>query len=112
MNEVFVIRNQRGHYWGKGKEWVDGSEPRTVLRVKHRDEAINTLVELSAKEVELRGEILAAEVNAKGDPLVQPSQIPLPGVASDTDASSAPEAAADSAAETGAQIPATAPARA
>ena len=23
MTDVFVIRNQLGHYWGKGKAWVD-----------------------------------------------------------------------------------------
>ena len=26
MTDVFVIRNQLGHYWGKSKTWVDGSE--------------------------------------------------------------------------------------
>ena len=34
MTEVYVIRNQHGHYWAKSKEWVDGSEPRTVMRAK------------------------------------------------------------------------------
>ena len=43
MTEVFVIRNQLGHYWGKSKAWVDGSQPKQVLRSAHRDEAVNTL---------------------------------------------------------------------
>ena len=78
MTDVFVIRNQLGHYWGKSKAWVDGSQPRLVQRTPHRDEAINTLVELSSKDIDLRGEVVAAELGERGDPLVEPSQIPLP----------------------------------
>lgn len=78
MTEVFVIRNQHGHYWGKGKHWVSGSEARTVMRAKHEDEAVNTLFELSAKDVDLRGEVVAAELSERGEPIVQPSKVPLP----------------------------------
>lgn len=78
MEEVFVIRNQHGHYWGKSKAWVDGADPRAVLRVKHRDEGVNTLVELSAKDVELRGEVVPAELGPKGEPVLEVSGVPLP----------------------------------
>ena len=77
MTEVFVIRNQLGHYWGKKKTWVDGSDARVVMRAKHEDEAINTLFELSSKDIELRGEVLAAELTERREPIIQPSQIPL-----------------------------------
>ena len=79
MSEVYVIRNQLGHYWGKGKEWVDGAEARTVMRAKHEDEAVNTLFELSAKDINLRGEVLAAALSERGDPLITASEIPVPG---------------------------------
>lgn len=78
MSEVFVIRNQLGHYWGKTKAWVDGAEPRTVMRTGHRDEATNTLVELSAKDIDLRGEIMAVTLGDKGEPVVEASHIPVP----------------------------------
>ena len=78
MTDVYVIRNQQGHYWGKSKQWVDGSDPRAVMRAKHRDEAVNNLFELSSKDFELRGEVVAAEVNERGEPIIEPSQIPLP----------------------------------
>ena len=54
MTDVFVVRNQHGHYWGKAKVWVDGSSPKTVLRTRHQDEALNTLFELSSRDIELR----------------------------------------------------------
>lgn len=85
MTDVYVIRNQRGHYWGKAREWVSGGEPRTVMRVKHRDEALNTLFELSSRDIELRGEVLAVELNERGDPLVEPGQIPLPRTGDDSE---------------------------
>ena len=78
MTDVYVIRNQLGHYWGKSKAWVDGSEPRTVMRSPHRDEATNTLVELSAKDIDLRGEIIPVVLSDKGEPQVEASEIPVP----------------------------------
>jgi hypothetical protein len=109
MSEVFVIRNQLGHFWGKSKAWVDGSEARAVMRVKHRDEASNTLFELSSKDFELRGEIVAAGVNAKGDPMVDVSDIPLPEVPGEeatadlNEGNEANEAAGEDSPEPGAQ---------
>lgn len=77
MTDVFVIRNQLGHYWGKAKIWVDGSIPKAVLRARHQDEAINTLFELSSRDIELRGEVLRTELCERGEPIIEPSQIPL-----------------------------------
>ena len=77
MTDVFVIRNQLGHYWGKSRAWVDGSEARAVMRAKHQDEAINTLFELSSKDIDLRGEVIAAELSQRGEPVIESSQIPL-----------------------------------
>ena len=80
MSDIFVIRNQHGHYWGKAKHWVDGSDSKQVLRVRHRDEAVNGLVELSARDVSLRGEVVETALDERGHPVIEPSQIPLPGV--------------------------------
>ena len=83
MNDVFVIQNQLGHFWGKKKLWVDGSDGRLVMRVKHRDEAVNTLFELGSKDIELRGEICAATLSNRGEPMVEVSDIPLTQVPED-----------------------------
>ncbi|MCB1689479.1 MAG: hypothetical protein KDI33_13380 [Halioglobus sp.] len=77
MTDVFVVRNQLGHYWGKAKTWVDGSSPKAVLRTKHQDEAVNILFELSSRDIELRGEVIQAELSERGEPVIEPSQIPL-----------------------------------
>lgn len=78
MTDVYVIRNQHGHYWGKAKAWVDGRDPRAVMRCKHADEAVNTLFELSSRDVDLRGEVLPAALSQRGEPVIEPSTVPLP----------------------------------
>ncbi|NND66684.1 MAG: hypothetical protein HKN19_03760 [Halioglobus sp.] len=78
MTDVYVIRNQLGHYWGKNKSWQDGRDPHAVLRTKHEDEAVNTLFELSSKDFELRGEVLGAALSERGEPVLEPSEYPLP----------------------------------
>lgn len=78
MTDVYVIRNQLGHYWGKSKEWVDGTEPKAILRVKHEDEAVNTLFELSSRDFDLRGAVISASLTEKGEPDVEPSEHLLP----------------------------------
>jgi hypothetical protein len=85
MDDVFVIRNQHGHYWGKAKEWVDGSEPRAVLRVKYRDDAINTLFELSTRDIGLRGEVVPSQLGARGEPVLEVSEVPLPAATTEPD---------------------------
>ncbi len=89
MSDVFVIRNQLGHYWGKSKDWVDGRDARLAQRLKHQDEAVNLLFELSSKDVDLRGEVITAAVDKRGEPLLEPSINPLPQPAQ-TEASVAP----------------------
>lgn len=87
MTDVYVIRNQLGHYWGKSKEWVDGTEPGRVMRLRHEDEAVNTLFELSSKDFELRGEVLAVTLSDRGEPVVEPSEHLLPDVQEEAAAS-------------------------
>ena len=74
MSETFVVCNQLGQFWGKKHRWVDGHVAQRVMRLKHQDEALNLLVELSAKDVDLRGEVLGVELDRKGFPLIEPSE--------------------------------------
>jgi len=99
MTDVYVIRNQLGHYWGKKKLWVDGTDARIVMRLKHNDEAVNTLFELGSKDIDLRGEIVPAQLSPRGEPMIEASEIPLPEMpedehpADDEQATQSPQAA-------------------
>lgn len=75
---LFVICNQHGHYWGKSGTWVDGSEAKGVFQTQHQDEALNTLIELGAKDVDLRGKILSPDLSREGELSLTISDIPVP----------------------------------
>ena len=79
MERNYILRNQDGHYWGRGKEWVDGSDRVRVAQYKHHDEASNTVFELSSKAFGLRAEPLEVQLKNGKLPKLEVSQIPLPG---------------------------------
>ena len=80
MDRSFILKNQDGHYWGRSKEWVDGSDRSRVAQYKHRDEASNTVFELSSRDFGLRAEILEMTLKEGKLPNLSISQIPLPGL--------------------------------
>ena len=80
MDRSFILKNQDGHYWGRSKEWVDGSDRSRVAQYKHRDEASNTVFELSSKDFGLRAEVLEMTLKEGKLPKLSISQIALPGL--------------------------------
>lgn len=80
VNRSFILKNQDGHYWGRSKEWVDGADRSRVALYKHRDEASNTVFELSSKDFGLRADILEMTLNKGKLPKLTISQIALPGL--------------------------------
>lgn len=72
MDNKFVIRSQNNLYLAKNKEdWITGEERNQVLALKHHDEALNTLIEKNAKDIQLRGTIVEVPVDEKGKPIVE-----------------------------------------
>ncbi len=78
MTSVFVVKNQLGLFLSKQQEWVDGSDSHTLYRSTHKDEAINTVFEVSSRDIYLRAEAVACECNEKGNPLVEVTAVPSP----------------------------------
>jgi hypothetical protein len=78
MTEIFILQNQQNLFWGKAKEWVDGYDANAVFKTPHKDEAINQMVELSAKDFMQRIKMIAAEADEKGVPVIDPSIMPEP----------------------------------
>jgi len=101
-NAVYVVRNQLGQYRGKKKRWVDGTEPKKVMLCRHEDEGVNLLVELSAKDIDLRGEVVAVPTDRKGVPRVEPSEYPIAEAEEPAPAETPQEDGGDTGARTGA----------
>jgi len=70
MQQLYVVTDQRALFVNKQKEWVDGSEAKTLFRTPHKDEAINLVFELSSKDISLRAEILLVEQDKNKQPII------------------------------------------
>lgn len=68
---VFVIRNHLHQYLNKQSNWISGKEALQLYRSDFHDEALNTLIEVNAKDVSLRGIIIEVEVNDKKRPQIE-----------------------------------------
>lgn len=71
MSKVYVITNQHGHFINKHREWVDGRDPKLLFRNKHKDEAVNLVFELSSKDISLRAEAIAVDLDDRDQPIVE-----------------------------------------
>ena len=82
---VYVIKNQSGQFLNKQQEWVAATDNHALYRTAHRDEAVNTVFEVSSKDIYLRAEAVACPVDAKGQPVPQHADLlsPRPETATD-----------------------------
>lgn len=78
MSDIFILQNQDQLFLGKQKEWLDGRDPGSLFKTLHKDEAINQMVEISAKDYTQRIKVLPCSVNEKGLPLIAEELLPPP----------------------------------
>lgn len=97
MSEFFILQNQAKLFLGKQKDWLDGRDPASLFKTSHKDEAINQLVEISAKDYTQRIRVLSCNLNEKGAPLISEEDLPppLPKVAKAIASDSAEESVND-----------------
>lgn len=70
MADAYVIRNQLGQYYTKKGEWVSGKEANLVFHQPHPDQALNQLIEINSKDIELRGSVVKLELDEKRYPVI------------------------------------------
>jgi len=70
MKEAYVIRNQQGQYLTRKGEWVSGRDTSILFHQPWFDQALNQLIEINAKDIELRGKVVELELDDKGRPVV------------------------------------------
>ncbi len=68
--KIFIIKNHDKSILGKDLEWLNGSDANLVFNTKHRDIALNQLIELNAKDINLRAQIVECEADKKGRPIM------------------------------------------
>lgn len=63
---------------GKQNQWVDGRELNSIYKTAYKDEAINQMVEVGAKDFTQRIKVVSCSANDKGLPLLDPEMMPEP----------------------------------
>ncbi|MGQ9426923.1 hypothetical protein ACXYTJ_13935 [Gilvimarinus sp. F26214L] len=76
MNEIYLLQNQDRLFLSKQNEWVDGREPTALYRTRHKDEALNQLFEVNAKDYSQRIHVLSCSVKSNGLPEIDPADLP------------------------------------
>lgn len=70
MAKAFVIQNQLGQYFTRKGEWVSGKDASVLFQQPHYDQALNQLIEINSKDIELRGKVLEVGVDENKRPLI------------------------------------------
>lgn len=78
MDQTFILQNQHKLFFGKSKEWVDGYDVNSLFKTIYKDEAINQMVEISAKDYQQRVNIICCNVDDKGLPCIDIQIMPEP----------------------------------
>ena len=78
MTTVFLLQNQDKLLLNKHGEWVDGREAGGLYRAVHRDEAVNQMVEVNARDYTLRIQVLECRLNQRGNPCIDADDLPPP----------------------------------
>lgn len=78
MSELFILQNQDNLFFSKQKDWVDGRDLNSLFKSTYKDEAINQMVEISAKDYRQRIKVIKCGINDKGLPVIDPDIMPDP----------------------------------
>lgn len=71
MNKVFVVQSAEGHYFSKHGQWLSGKEPSQIYFGKYRDEALNQLIDITIKNVDVRAKVVETQLNARNFPILE-----------------------------------------
>jgi len=66
--KIFIIKSHDGSLLGKDLCWIDGANANLLFSAPHRDIALNQLIELNAKDINLRAQIIQCDADKKGRP--------------------------------------------
>ena len=66
--KIYIIKRCDGSMLGKDSQWTDGTSAGQLFCTPHRDIALNQLLELNAKDIQLRAHVFECEADRKGRP--------------------------------------------
>lgn len=70
-NSVFVIRNHENRYLTKKHKWRSGNDKNILYRAGEKDVALNELIEVNAKDIMARLQLITCELDDHNHPIVE-----------------------------------------
>ena len=70
-NSVFVIRNHENRYLTKKHKWRSGNDKNILFRAIEKDVALNELIEVNAKDIMARLQLIVCELDEHNHPIVE-----------------------------------------
>jgi len=77
MIKVFVVQSELGHYYSKQGAWLSGKDSSSIYYGKYKDEALNQLIDITIKDVDIRARVIEVALNEK--------KLPVLDIITDTD---------------------------
>ncbi len=68
--KIYILQTQDQRTLNRDLEWSSEAERTIVFCTPYRDIALNQLIELNAKDIDMRASIVECEADAKGRPLL------------------------------------------
>jgi len=63
----YILQLSDGRQLGKDLNWTADCKKSALFQSEHQDIALNKLVELNAKDINLRAKVMACEIDAQGN---------------------------------------------
>jgi hypothetical protein len=68
--KIYILQTQDQRTLNRDLEWSSEADRTMVFCTPYRDIALNHLIELNAKDIDMRASIVECEADAKGRPLL------------------------------------------
>ncbi len=68
--KIYILQAQDKRILNKDLEWSSEANLNGIFNTPHRDIALNQLIELNAKDIDLRATLVECESDAKGRPVL------------------------------------------
>lgn len=68
--KIYILQKHDKTTLNSDLEWISDIKPSDLFYTPHRDIALNQLIELNAKNIDLRADIIECDADAKGRPVL------------------------------------------
>lgn len=75
--KTYILQTRDGQCLNKDLEWAFDADLNAIFRTPHRDIALNQLIELNAKDSDIRAAVVECAADSKGRPILAPEILAL-----------------------------------